>query len=79
MYDRGKNRPVLPRSSTLRYRFETLIGVTGYKLAKYRASWWEVTTACLGVVWRPQFIFVVVFTVGRVCASDSKNSTRLRF
>lgn len=64
MYDRGKNRPVLPRSSGLGYRLETLIGVTGYKLAKYRASWWEVSVACLEVVWRPQFIFVIVFEVG---------------
>ncbi|KAI9568699.1 MFS general substrate transporter [Boletus coccyginus] len=61
MYDRGRNRPVLPRSPGLRYRFETLIGLTGYKLAKYRTSWWEVSMACFEVVWRPQFISVIVF------------------
>ncbi|KAG8215245.1 MFS general substrate transporter [Butyriboletus roseoflavus] len=61
MYDRGKTRPLLPESSGLRYRLETLVGVTGYKLAKYRASWLKVSLACLDVVWRPQFIFVVIF------------------
>ena len=66
MYDRGKRRPPLLRSSGFQYRLETLIGVTGYKLAKYRASWWDVSTACLDVVWRPQFLLVVLFEVSLV-------------
>ncbi|KAF9220734.1 MFS general substrate transporter [Gyrodon lividus] len=61
MYDRGTNRPPPRRTSGFRYRFQTLIGITGYKLAKYRDSWSEVTVACLSVVWRPQFILVVFF------------------
>lgn len=77
MYDRGKILP-LSKSSGLRYRLETLIGVTGYKLAKYRASWLKVSLACLDVVWRPQFIFVVVFEVSRVWASVSEYSTGFR-
>ncbi|KAG2339660.1 MFS general substrate transporter [Suillus weaverae] len=61
MYDRSLvSKP--PRTSTgLRYRFETLIGVTGYKMAKYRPRWPEVLLASLDVAWRPQFFFVVLF------------------
>jgi len=79
MYDRGKNRPVLPRSSGLRYRLETLIGVTGSRLAKYRASWWEVSMACLDVVWRPQFIFVIVFEAAVFGFSVGLNVTNVVF
>ncbi|EGO03525.1 hypothetical protein SERLA73DRAFT_83573 [Serpula lacrymans var. lacrymans S7.3] len=61
MYDRAL-KPIPPRPSTgLRYRVETLIGITGWKMAKYRASVAEVILAPLNVVWRPQFILVVVF------------------
>ncbi|KAF8126214.1 MFS general substrate transporter [Boletus edulis] len=79
LYDRGKNRPVLPTSSGLRYRFETLIGTTGYKLAKYRASWREVIMACLEVVWRPQFIFVMVFEAAVFGFSIGMNVTNVVF
>ncbi|KAG2094030.1 uncharacterized protein F5147DRAFT_418508 [Suillus discolor] len=43
MYDRAHlaSKP-LQISTGLRYRFETLIGVTGYKMAKYRPRWLEV-------------------------------------
>lgn len=78
MYDRGKHRPLPLKSSGLRYRLEMLLGVTGYKLAKYRASWWEVSMACLDLLWRPQFILVAIFEVGGVCASVSKYSARFR-
>ncbi|KAH7882827.1 MFS general substrate transporter [Phlebopus sp. FC_14] len=61
MYERGAKQPVPRRSSGIRYRFETLIGITGYRLAKYRSSWSEVAWACLRVLWRPQFIFIAIF------------------
>jgi MFS family permease len=79
MCDRGKNRPKIPRSSGLKYRFETLIGVTGYKLAKYRASWLEVTMACLNVVWRPHFILVVVFEAAVFGFNIGMNVTNVVF
>lgn len=67
MYDRGKRRPPLLKPPGLQYRLETLLGMTGYKLAKYRESWWEASMACLNLVWRPQFISVVIFEVPRPC------------
>ncbi|KIJ06422.1 hypothetical protein PAXINDRAFT_20390 [Paxillus involutus ATCC 200175] len=61
MYDRGVNRPLPRRTSGFRYRVQTLVGITGYRLAKYRDSWFEATWASLSVVWRPQFILVAFF------------------
>ncbi|KAG2143496.1 major facilitator superfamily domain-containing protein [Suillus bovinus] len=66
MYDRHLDpdpQRILPG---IRYRFETLIGITGYKMAKYRSRWSEIVWACLNVVWRPQFILVVSFEVTNV-------------
>ncbi|OAX35580.1 MFS general substrate transporter [Rhizopogon vinicolor AM-OR11-026] len=62
MYERHLSTSMPSRTSTgLRYRFETLIGITGYKMAKYRPRWSEVVWASLDVVWRPQFFFIVLF------------------
>ncbi|KAG1831128.1 major facilitator superfamily domain-containing protein [Suillus variegatus] len=61
MYDRHLDpnpQRILPG---IQFRLETLIGITGYKMAKYRSRWSEVVWACLNVVWRPQFILVVCF------------------
>lgn len=63
MYDRHLDpnpQRILPG---IQFRLETLIGITGYKMAKYRSRWSEVVWACLNVVWRPQFILVVCFEV----------------
>lgn len=61
MYDRHLDpdqRRILPG---VQYRLETLIGITGYKMAKYRSRWSEIIWACLNVVWRPQFFLVAFF------------------
>ncbi|KAL9708886.1 hypothetical protein Ac2012v2_008041 [Leucoagaricus gongylophorus] len=67
IYDRTV-RPTIPEPTTtgLRYRVETLIGITGWKMAKYRASWWESSMAILHVVWRPHLLSVLVFEVTNV-------------
>ncbi|KAG2059916.1 MFS general substrate transporter [Suillus hirtellus] len=66
MYDRHLASKPLQISTGLRYRLETLIGVTGYKMAKYRPRWPEVLLAPLDVAWRPQFFFVVLFETTNV-------------
>jgi len=61
MYDRGvKDLPSRPPDG-LRYRFETLVGVTGSKLAKYRASWFEAISAPFKLFWRPHLLSIMVF------------------
>jgi len=63
MYDRGvKGLP--PRlADGLRYRIETLVGVTAFKLAKYRASWLEAISAPFKLFWRPHLLGMLVFEV----------------
>ncbi|KIK36023.1 hypothetical protein CY34DRAFT_811668 [Suillus luteus UH-Slu-Lm8-n1] len=79
MYDRHLvSKP--PRTSTgLRYRIETLIGVTGYKMAKFRPRWPEVLLASLDVAWRPQFFFVVLFEAFVFGFSIGVNTTNVVF
>ncbi|KAF8500308.1 MFS general substrate transporter [Russula emetica] len=61
MYDRGvKDLPSRPTGS-LHYRFETLMGITGVKMAKYRATWHEAVSAPFKLFWRPHLLSIVVF------------------
>ncbi|OJA17473.1 hypothetical protein AZE42_03918 [Rhizopogon vesiculosus] len=79
MYDRHLTSIPSRTSTGLRYRFETLIGVTGYKMAKYRARWSEVLWASLDVAWRPQFFFVVLFEALVFGFSIGVNTTNVVF
>jgi len=74
------DRDVVPfpkRPTTgLRYRIETLLGITGWKMAEYRCSWGECLTSWLDVLWRPHallmYIYVgVTFGVSPSLASSS--------
>lgn len=71
IYDRHIH-PVPARPTTgARYKIETLIGITGVKMAKYRTS---LLTSCIdfiNIVWRPQFLLLALlvmwafgFTIG---------------
>lgn len=68
MYDRGIfpiPEPAAEASrggvSYVRYRIETLVGVTGYKMAKYRLSWTDAILSPLKVVWRPHLLIILIF------------------
>ncbi|KAG6864327.1 hypothetical protein C0991_010447 [Blastosporella zonata] len=61
MYDRTL-KPVPERPTTgLRYRIETLVGITGVKMAKYRTAWGDAATSTFRVIWRPHVITVLLF------------------
>lgn len=63
MYDRTV-RPIPERPTTgLRYRVETLIGLTGVKMAKHRTSWFESVLSPFNVVWRPHLLMILIFEV----------------
>ena len=65
LYDRGL-KPVPPRPSIgLRYRVETLLGLTGVKMAKYRDSWLDVFYAPFNLVWRPHLLPLMLFEASR--------------
>lgn len=60
MYDRHlKTQP--PRTTGLRYRIETLIGITGIRMSKYRQSWFSAIIAPLMIVWRPHLLMLLIF------------------
>ncbi|KAI0711555.1 MFS general substrate transporter [Earliella scabrosa] len=63
MYDRQlpDPNPLQHKRSTLRYRMETLIGITGARMAVYRDSWKDVLLAPVRVVWRPHLLFSLFF------------------
>ncbi|KAG6899941.1 hypothetical protein C0993_005063 [Termitomyces sp. T159_Od127] len=61
MYDRTL-KPVPPRPTTgLRYRIETLLGITGVKMAKYRTTWTQAIVSSFQVVWRPHVLSILIF------------------
>ncbi|UZJ56104.1 hypothetical protein CBS101457_005424 [Exobasidium rhododendri] len=71
LYDRHVH-PVPARPTTgLRYKIETLIGMTGVKMAKYRTSILTSFIDFLNIIWRPQFFLLALmvmwafgFTIG---------------
>ena len=63
MYDRGVKDLPLRSIDGLYYRIETLVGITGLKLAKYRTPWVEAIAAPLKIFWRPHLLGVLVFEV----------------
>jgi len=60
MYDRDvvpfPERP----TRGLRYRVETLLGVTGVKMARYRCSWAESLSSMFDLVWRPHMLLMLI-------------------
>ncbi|GAA5850501.1 hypothetical protein JCM5353_004758 [Sporobolomyces roseus] len=61
MYDRDVV-PFPKRPTTgLRYRIETLLGITGWKMAEYRCSWGECLTSWLDVLWRPHALLMYIY------------------
>ena len=55
----------IPKRPTqgIRYRFETLIGVTGVKMTKYRASWSDALLSPFDVLWKPHLFGALIFEV----------------
>ncbi|KAK0192754.1 major facilitator superfamily domain-containing protein [Armillaria mellea] len=61
MYDRTVKPIPEPATSGFRYKIETLLGVTGIKMARYRVSWTESILSPINVVWRPQLLGILLF------------------
>lgn len=61
MYDRYIS-PVPPRPTQgLRYRIETLFGLTGIKMAKYRTPLLRAVYDMFDVLWRPQMFLTCIY------------------
>ena len=64
MYDRHLANPnPCAKPHTLHYRVETLLGVTGFQMARFRPSWKAVVLAPFKVVWRPH-LFTILWYEG---------------
>lgn len=65
MYDRSlaDPKPISRPKSRLLYKIQTLVGVTGWRMARYRAPWRKVVWACVDLVWRPHIFSILVFEV----------------
>ncbi|KAI0634985.1 MFS general substrate transporter [Trametes polyzona] len=63
MFDRKlpNPRPIPVPESRIRYRLETLFGVTGLRMSKYRDSWNDSIFAVFNVVWRPHLLAILIF------------------
>ena len=63
MFDRKLTNPMpIPKpKSRIRYRIETLVGITGSRMAKYRDTWTEAVFPILNVAWRPHLLSVLLF------------------
>lgn len=61
MFDRHIHPPP-PRPTTgLRYRIETLVGLTGWKMRKYRATVSEALLDIFRLVWRPHLLLPLIY------------------
>ncbi|KAH7871434.1 MFS general substrate transporter [Lentinula edodes] len=62
MYDRTISPiPEPAAQGGFRYRFESLVGISGYKMAKYRVSWQDAILSPFKVVWRPHLLIILIF------------------
>ncbi|KAJ3498844.1 hypothetical protein NLJ89_g10169 [Agrocybe chaxingu] len=61
IYDRTVKPIPEPATTGLRYRIETLIGITGVRMQKYRMSWTESVWSPINLVWRPHLFMVLLF------------------
>ncbi|KAI0341491.1 MFS general substrate transporter [Trametopsis cervina] len=65
MYDRKLEnpKPISRPTSTILYRFQTVIGITGARMAKYRTGWWDSISIWFKLVWRPHLLGILLFEV----------------
>ena len=71
MYDRY-HWPVPPRPSKgLRYRIETLIGITGLKMMKYRPSWYTCVSDVFRVICKPVVFLACLYVMCMLLSNAS--------
>jgi len=60
MYDRT-SKPITPVATGLRNRIETLVGITGWRIANHRPPWKQIVSDPIRIVWRPHVLPVLIF------------------
>ncbi|THH09577.1 hypothetical protein EW145_g1920 [Phellinidium pouzarii] len=61
LYDRNLKDLPPRQTSGLRYRVETLVGITGVRMSKYRDSWKNAVFAPFKIIWRPHLLSILLF------------------
>lgn len=61
IYDRHLSPVPQRHAAGLRYRFDTLIGITGARMGKHRPSLWAGVKSLFDVVWRPHALMMYIF------------------
>jgi hypothetical protein len=61
MYDRKLSPPPKPKTNGLRKKIETLVGITGVKLRKYRMSTKKAVMQPLLVFIRPNMLMMSIY------------------
>ncbi|KAH8110296.1 MFS general substrate transporter [Phellopilus nigrolimitatus] len=61
LYDRHLKTIPPRQSSGLRYRIETLLGLTGWRLSKFREPWKDSILAPFKIIWRPHLLAILFF------------------
>jgi len=61
MFDRHIQPIPRSQSTGLKRRFEDLVGITAYKMVKYRPSWGSAIRDIANVVWRRLFSIVTIW------------------
>ncbi|EPS95319.1 hypothetical protein FOMPIDRAFT_1032972 [Fomitopsis schrenkii] len=81
IYDRGLPDPhPVPRpKSRVLYRIQTLVGITGARMARYRTGWRDVILACPAIIWRPQILGILLFEAMLFGFSIGINTTNAVF
>ncbi|VDC07467.1 unnamed protein product [Peniophora sp. CBMAI 1063] len=79
MYDRTlKPIPIRPPPS-LHYRVDTLIGLTGMRMAKHRSTLWDAFLQFLKLIWRPHLLGILIFEAALFGFSIGINGTNVVF
>ncbi|KAJ3516042.1 hypothetical protein NLJ89_g1381 [Agrocybe chaxingu] len=63
LYDRTVQPIPEPEDPSFRVRVRTLIGVTGWKMQKYRISWKESVLSPFKLIWRPHLLMLLIYEV----------------
>lgn len=81
MYDRTlpNPRPIARPPSRLRYRIESLIGVTGWRMARFRPPWRAVVLACASLAWRPHILSILIFEARTAAFLDGTMVLHFRY
>ncbi|KAF9522707.1 MFS general substrate transporter [Crepidotus variabilis] len=61
MYDRNVRPVPEPSTTGLHYRLETVTGITGWHMQKYRTSWKDSILSPFRLIWRPHMLMLLIF------------------